>query len=163
MELWLRLANCEDFLFKGWMVITGDWVLWLLKVLHSPFPCESLPVQSCKKVRGVRLSFFLMLLIWVKISVCFSLLFMLFLCLWEENHNCSLEIFWCLKLSLKFISSSIFQLPCTKFLTFFSSYTTLSVLPRCAILSHKYPRIYMFVRLQLFFLHYLELFLLHMQ
>lgn len=24
MELWLQLAVREDFLFKGWMVITGD-------------------------------------------------------------------------------------------------------------------------------------------
>lgn len=65
--------------------------------------------------------------------------------------------------SFKSVFSSVSQLPWAKFLIFFSSYTTLSVLPHCAILSHKYPRIYMFVRLQLFFLRYLELFLLHMQ
>jgi len=68
MELWLQLAVCEDFLFKGWMVITGDWVLWLLMVLHSPFPCESLPMQSWKK----DLFLFYMLLMWAKISTCFS-------------------------------------------------------------------------------------------
>lgn len=47
--------------------------------------------------------------------------------------------------SFKFVSSSILQLLYAKFLIFFSSYITLSVLPHCAILSHKYPRIYMFV------------------
>lgn len=65
--------------------------------------------------------------------------------------------------SFKFVAYLISQLSWAKVLIFFSSYTTLSVLPHCAILSHKYPRIYMFVGLQLFFLHYLELFLLHMQ
>lgn len=68
MELWLQLAVREDFLFKGWMVITGDWVLWLLMVLCSPFPCESLPVQSRKK----DIFLFYKLLMWAEISACFS-------------------------------------------------------------------------------------------